>query len=303
MLTILAGGTGSVKLVRGFKKDEISIVCNVGDNIWLYGLYICPDIDTIVYGLANLLDRERGWGIKDDTFNFITQLKSLGLDPWFKIGDKDLAIHVLRTKMLKEGNRLYYITKFFSNKFGIKADIIPASEDDIETLILTDQGLIHLQEFWVKHKGMLNVKDIIYKGMNNAKATTRVLDLIEDSDAIIIAPANPISSINPIISIREINYELKKHKDKCIAISPIIGEDVFSGPAAKYMQALGYEISPYGIAKFYSPYISKLVIDDSDKRYIDAIENDFGIKVYTTDIMMRDEEDEDRLAEFIKSVI
>ena len=301
LLTIIAGGTGSVKLVRGFK--DANVICNVGDNIWLYGLYICPDIDTIIYGLAGILDKERGWGIKDDTFNSLKQLQMLGLDTWFRIGDKDLATHLLRTEMLREGKKLYAITKFISNKFGIEAEIIPASEDEIETSILTEQGLIHLQEFWVKHKGELDVKGIIYKNIGKAEATSRVIDVMSNSDAIIIAPGNPVTSINPVISIEGINRIMQRMRDKVIAISPIIGEEAVSGPAAKYMRALGYQVSPYGIAKFYAKYISKLVIDESDASYIDAIEDEFGIKVYTTDIMMRDEKDEHRLADFIKSVI
>jgi LPPG:FO 2-phospho-L-lactate transferase len=301
LLTILAGGTGSVKLVRGFDID--TVICNVGDNIWLYGLYICPDIDTIIYGLANILDKERGWGIKDDTFNLLDQLKMLGIATWFKIGDKDLAIHLLRTAMLREGKRLYTITKFFRDKFDINAEIIPSTEDDIETLILTDKGLMHLQEFWVKYGGELDVRKIIYKNIEAAKATNEAIDAIYNSDAIIIAPGNPITSINPILSIDEIGKAIEEMRDRCIAISPIIGEEAISGPASKYMKALGYQVSPYGIAKFYSKFISKLVIDSSDERYINTIEDEFEIKVYTTDIMMKNYRDEHRLAEFIKSVI
>lgn len=301
MITILAGGTGSIKLVRGLDADNV--VCNVGDNIWLYGLYICPDIDTIIYGLANILDRERGWGIKDDTFNTLEQLERLGIDTWFKVGDKDLATHLLRTKMLREGKRLYDITKFIKEKFNITPDIIPSTEDHIETLIQTDQGMMHLQEFWVKHRGELEVKNIIYNYIERAEGCNRAVDAIYNSDAVIIAPANPITSINPIISIREIHTAIKDRRDVCIAVSPIIGENPISGPAGKYMRALNYQVSPYGVAEFYAKFIKGLIIDESDKGYANVIEDRFGIKVYTTDIIMKDEHDEHRLAKFIKSVI
>ncbi len=301
-LTILAGGTGSIKLVRAF-KESMNVVCNVGDNIWLYGLYICPDIDTILYGLADILDREKGWGIKNDTFNFINQLRMLGVDAWFNIGDKDLATHIIRTKMLKEGNTLYSVIKYLARSFNINANIIPASDDDLQTYILTEKGLMHLQEFWVRYKGGLEVKNIIYKGIENAKGHPLAIRSILDAELVIVAPANPISSINPIISIEDIRIALKSVRDKCIAISPIIGDSPISGPALKYMKALGYDISIYGIAELYSEIISILIIDNSDNNKAKDIESKFGIKVASTDIMIRDRSDERRIREFIKSVI
>ncbi len=300
MLTILAGGTGSVKLVRGF--NATNIICNVGDNIWLYGLYICPDIDTIMYGLAGILDA-KGWGIKDDTFNFMNQLKSYGIDTWFTLGDKDLATHILRTSMIREGKPLSKVTSILADRLNVSARLIPATDDMLETFIDTDKGMMHLQEFWVKYRGELSVKNVIYRGIDKANALDDALDAISNSDAIVIAPANPITSINPIILLNAMAKTLKDAKDRCIAVSPIIGNEPISGPASKYMRALGYEVSPYGVAMLYSNFISKLIIDKRDEIYAKMIEDKFGIKVYTTDILMKDRKDEARLAEFIKSVI
>ncbi len=300
-ITVLAGGTGSIKLVRALYKltRDISIVCNVGDNIWLHGLYICPDVDTVVYGLANMLDTSKGWGVNGDTFNCLEQLRLLGEDNWFALGDKDLALHIVRSRMLREGKSLREVTKHICYKLGIYADVIPASNDTLETRILTEQGEMHLQEFWVKYKALPDVKGIVYKG--DAKACYEALKAINSSDKVIIAPANPVSSIGAILAIQGIRKVLNANRSKCIAVSPIVGGSPVSGPASKYIRALGYDVNVFSIAKMYNDIISALVIDKEDVKYKDAIEA-LGIKVHVTDILMHDEESELRLARFLLSV-
>lgn len=300
MITVLSGGTGSVKLVRGLSavtKDFV-VVCNVGDNIWLHGLYVCPDIDTIVYGLANMLDIERGWGVKHDSFEFIRQMEFLGEESWFKIGDRDLATHLVRTKMLKEGRSLFDITQWMCSKYGVGAKVIPVTEQYLETKVVTEVGDMHLQEFWVKHNARMGVKNIIYSGANKAKPSVEVLDAIKSSSMIIIAPANPVTSIGPMLAIKGVRDALEKAKNKCVAVSPIIGNKPISGPAAKYMQALGIEVSPYGVASFYSDIISRFIIDSSDQQYVNKIEA-LGIKVNHTNIMMNGMKDESRMASYL----
>ena len=154
MITILAGGTGSVKLVRGLisQTRDVNVICNVGDNYWLYGLYVCPDIDTIIYGLADILDYEKGWGIRKDTFGFLRQMEIFGEETWFRIGDRDAATHLIRTNMLKNGKNLGEITKWMCERFAVEAKIMPVTDNTIETRITTDKGEMHLQEFWVKYK-------------------------------------------------------------------------------------------------------------------------------------------------------
>lgn len=300
LITILSGGTGSVKLVRGLSSitKDFVVVCNVGDNIWLHGLYICPDIDTIVYGLANMLDIERGWGVRHDSFEFIRQMEFLGEESWFKIGDRDLATHLVRTKMLKEGKSLFDVTQWMCSKYGVDAKVIPVTEQHTETKIVTEHGDMHLQEFWVKHNARMEVKDIIYSGTNKAKPSTQALDAIKSSSMIIIAPANPVTSIGPMLAIKGVRDALEKVKNKCLAISPVIGNKAFSGPAAKYMQALGIEVSPYGVASFYSDIVSRFVIDSSDQQYASKIEG-LGIKVNHTNIVMKNMKDETRLASYL----
>ncbi len=300
MITILSGGTGSVKVVRGLSgvTKDFMVVCNVGDNIWLHGLYVCPDIDTIVYGLANMLDIERGWGVRHDSFEFIRQMELLGEESWFKIGDRDLATHLVRTKMIKDGRSLFDVTQWMCNQYGVSTKVIPVTEQHMETKVVTEEGDMHLQEFWVKHNARMEVKDVIYSGANKAKPSIEALDAIKSSSMVIIAPANPVTSIGPMLAIKGVKDALEKAKNKCVAISSIIGNKPISGPAAKYMQALGIEVSPYGVAAFYSDIISRFIIDSSDQQYTNKIEA-LGIKVNHTNIMMKDMNDESRLASYL----
>ncbi len=152
MITVLAGGTGSIKLIRGLasRHTDITVVSNVADNIWLYGLYICPDIDTVIYGLADILDPRQGWGIKNDSYECLRQMEMLDQPTWFKLGDRDLATHILRTSMLKSGKSLSYVTEWMRDKYAVSSRIIPATDDPVETKVLTDIGEMHIQEFWVK---------------------------------------------------------------------------------------------------------------------------------------------------------
>jgi len=300
MVTILAGGTGSVKLVRGLVSHDIkvNVISNVGDNYWLYGLYVCPDIDTIIYGLADILDQERGWGIKKDTFNFLRQMEILGEETWFRVGDRDAATHLIRTNMLKNGKNLSDITKWLCEKFAVSANIIPVTDNSVETRITTDKGELHLQEYWVKHRGKDPVEGIQYIGAEKARPNPEAVNAIHDADRIILAPGNPLTSIGPMLQIKGIRKELSKIKRKVIAVSPLIGDKAITGPAAKYMEAAGIEANAYGLAKMYSDVCSNIVVDSKDKALIKKIQN-LDMKGYETKINMKNKISEDALASFI----
>ncbi len=300
MITVLAGGTGSVKLVRGLvtQESKVNVVSNVGDNYWLYGLYVCPDIDTIVYGLADLLDQERGWGIKKDTFNFLRQMEVFGEETWFRVGDRDAATHLIRTNMLKNGKNLSDITKWMCEKFAVSANIIPVTDNSIETRITTDKGELHLQEYWVKHRGRDPVIGIQYIGADKARPNPEAVNAIHDADMVILAPGNPLTSIGPMLQIKGIRKELSKIKKKVVAVSPIIGDKAISGPASKYMEAAGIETNVYGLAKMYSDVCSNIVIDSKDRLFVKKIQN-LDMKVYETKITMNNKLAEDALANFI----
>ena len=300
MVTILAGGTGSVKLVRGLVSQDIkvNVISNVGDNYWLYGLYVCPDIDTIIYGLADLLDQEKGWGIKKDTFNFLRQMEIFGEETWFRVGDRDAATHLIRTNMLKNGRNLSDITKWMSEKFAVTANIIPVTDNSVETRITTDKGELHLQEYWVKHRGKDDVLGIQYIGADKARPNPEAVNAIHDADMVILAPGNPLTSIGPMLQIKGIRKELSKIKKKVVAVSPLIGDKAIAGPAAKYMQAAGIETNAYGLAQMYSDVCSNIVIDSKDKLLIKKIQN-LDMKGYDTKITMKNKLAEDALANFI----
>jgi LPPG:FO 2-phospho-L-lactate transferase len=300
LITVLAGGTGSVKLIRGLASQtrDLTVISNIGDNIWLHGLYICPDIDTLIYGLADLLDKVKGWGIKNDSFGFLRQMEMLGEQTWFRLGDRDLATHLLRTNLLKNGKSLSEITEWLRNKYAISTKIIPATDSPIETKIITDKGEMHIQEFWIKHKGEPKVIDIIYDGANRSRINPEAIHALKRSKIIIIAPANPITSIGPMLAIKGVKKDLITERKKIVAISPLIGDRAISGPAVKYMQALKLQNSPLGVAKYYSDFISTFVISRSDSDLSLKIQS-LGIKVYETDILMKDGLDENRLASYL----
>ena len=303
MITVLAGGTGSVKIVRGFASElgeDLTIVSNVGDNIWLHDLYICPDVDTVLYGLAGILS-EKGWGIKDDSFSFLDQMEKLQQDVWFKLGDRDIATHLLRTALIKQGRNLTEITDWMTKKFSVPEKIFPATDSQLETIIVTDQGPMHIQEFWVKHHGNPQVRDIRYNGAENSTANPDLLNSLKNSELIVIAPANPISSINPIMKVREIGEVLTRLRKKVIAVSPLIGERAISGPAVKYMKAMNLTDSPLGVAAFYSDMVGSFIIDSHDSTMSSKI-SCLDMNVFQTDIIMKDSRDEKRLTSFIKSL-
>lgn len=300
MVTILAGGTGSVKLVRGLVSQDIkvNVITNVADNYWLYGLYVCPDIDTIIYGLADILDQERGWGIKKDTFNFLRQMEILGEETWFRVGDRDAATNLIRTNMLKNGKNLSDITKWLCEKFAVSANIIPVTDNSVETRITTSKGEMHLQEYWVKHRGKDPILGIQYIGAEKARPNPEAVNAIHDADRVVIAPGNPLTSIGPMLQIKGIRKELSKIKRKVIAVSPLIGDKAITGPAAKYMEAAGIEANAYGLAKMYSDVCSNIVVDTKDKALIKKIK-DLAMNGYETKITMKNKIAEDALASFI----
>ena len=273
---------------------------NVGDNIWLHGLYICPDIDTVLYGLAGILS-SRGWGIEADSFSFLDQMEKLQQEVWFKLGDRDIATHLLRTAMIRQGRKLSEITDWMRKKYSVSTKIYPATDSELETIIITDKKPMHIQEFWVKYHGDPQITDIRYNGAENATANPELTNSLKNSDLIVIAPGNPVSSINPILMVKEIREQLKKSRQKVVAVSPLIGERAISGPAIKFMKAMKLTDSAFGVANFYSDIVGNFVIDSRDSIISSKIES-LDMNVFHTDIVMRDSIDEIRLSSFIKSL-
>ncbi len=301
MITVLAGGTGSAKLVRGLAyhiPDDLTVVVNVGDNILLHGLYICPDVDTILYALADILDKTRGWGFKDDTFSFLEQTSKYGLEDWFKLGDRDLAIHIARTEMMKSGLTLSEVTQRLAELLKVRQKVLPASDQHFETRIQTPEGDLHLQEFWVKLKGAPDVLGVSYRGPEPAQPAPGVVEAIQYAEKVVICPANPVTSIGPILHVPSIREVLTKARNHVIAISPIVNNRPVSGPAGKFLRGIGAEVSPAGVAHIYSDFTGRLLVDKTDRAAIDRID-EIGVEGIATDILMKDEVAERQLARFI----
>ena len=299
MVVVLTGGTGGAKLVEGLAAlldpRDLTIVCNTGDDCIFHGLYICPDIDTIIYTLAGLSDNEKGWGIKGDTFFALEQLRRLGGDAWFSLGDKDLATHITRTRLLNEGFRLSAITERIRRALGVEATVLPMSDERIETRVQTARGEISFQEYFVKERWAPEVLAIRVSGVDESRAAPGVLDAIKTADAIIVCPSNPVTSIGPILAVAEIRAALEQTQATVVGVSPIIGTLAVSGPAHKLMAVLGREASALAVAKCYAGFLDAILIAPEDRSIVHEVEN-LGIRAACADIRMRSLEDKQRLA-------
>jgi len=299
MIVALTGGTGGAKLVEGLAAivdpSELTIVCNTGDDCVFHGLSISPDLDTITYTLAGLSDTQKGWGIKGDTFTALEQLRRLGNDAWFNLGDKDLATHITRTRLLRQGRKLSEITEQIRSALGVVAKILPMSDDRFETRVKTPAGEISFQEFFVKERWAPDVLAVRFVGAEEARPAPGVLNAIRDAGAIIICPSNPVTSIGPILAVPKIRTALKKADAPVVGVSPIIGKMALSGPAHKLLSISGWDASPVGVAQAYADFLDILFIDQNDYAVAGQIKN-LGVKAFCADIRMTSVADKKRLA-------
>jgi len=293
----LAGGTGSAKLLRGLARlpVELSVVANVGDNIWMYGVYVCPDIDIACYTLAGVADRARGWGIAGDTFETLGQLSRMGVQTWFRLGDRDLATSLARTTALRLGKTLTEATEEMRRAMGVRSPVLPVSDDGIETRVVTPQGDMHLQEFWVRDGGKPAVTRVWYRGAREAKVTEEAATAIAKADRVLICPANPITSIGPMLAIPGFARLLSNSEARIVALSPMVGDSPYSGPASKLMGATKHGHDSTAVARFYAGFLDCLVISEEDEGMCKRIES-LGVECVTGETRIRNENDELRLA-------
>ncbi len=298
-ITLISGGVGGAKLARGFAGAfpgrRMSIITNTADDAEFYGLHISPDLDTMMYTLAGLSGTKRGWGIKNDSFQSLYQLERYGEATWFKLGDKDLATHILRTKMLREGKTLTQVTSYLSRKLGVQANILPMTNQRVETFIKTDNRMIPFQEYFILKQKKVYINQVIFKGIRKARGTSEVAAAINNADLIVFAPSNPIVSILPILSIPGIRQSIIVSPALKVAVSPFIGKEAISGPAKELMESKGFEGSSTGVAHFYSKLIDILFIHSLDKEEKERVEQ-IGIAVAMTETLMKDIDDSVQLA-------
>ena len=293
MICVLAGGVGAARLLNGLKdvlpSEEITAVINTGDDAIMHGLYICPDIDTVTYTLAGANNVETGWGLQGETWVAMESLEKLGGETWFNLGDKDLATHLYRTARLSEGVGLKEITKEIASAMGISVNLLPMTEDRVETMVtLLESGdEISFQEYFVKHRHQVPISSVRFNGSQQAQATHGVIDAIREAEVVIIAPSNPLVSIAPIFSISEISDALKERKEDVVAVSPIVAGSALKGPADRLLNELGYEASVEGVAKYYQDWINTLIIDKADFGSVENIES-LGINCVSTETVMSD---------------
>jgi LPPG:FO 2-phospho-L-lactate transferase len=306
MLVVLTGGTGGAKLIEGLSREidtaQLTIICNTADDFVLHGLNISPDLDTIMYALAGLSDPAQGWGIQGDTFTVLQQLEKLGGEAWFKLGDKDIATHITRTRLLRDGLKLSDVTDKLRQHLGIKARIFPMSNDGIATQVEIPEGVISFQEYFVKRRWQPEVKKVFYAGVAKSRPAPGVLEAIGNAAGIIICPSNPVTSIGPILAVPGISDALKETTAPVIGVSPIIGELAISGPAHKLMAAQGVEPSALGAAKSYADFLDQFVIDSEDEALTSKLET-LGIKVVATAIRMKSLADKRRLAREVLALV
>ena len=288
---VLAGGVGGGRFLQGLIRilppNRLDVIGNVGDDLELYGLHISPDLDTLMYTIAGLVDEKKGWGLKNDSFNFLKMFKYYDGGTWFKIGDMDLATHTFRTFLIQKGLLLSEVTKMLCRYLGIKYNIIPVTDNKVRTKLDTKEGLLDFQEYFVKRRFKVEIKKVKFEGANNSLPNLNALEDIDKAQTIIFAPSNPIVSIGCILSIPGIKEAIKKSKAYKVAISPIIGGKAVRGPAHKMMKELKNEPSSFGVAAIYKELINTIIIDNQDASLKNSI-NDLGINVIITNTLMRD---------------
>lgn len=289
MIVVLTGGTGGAKFVDGLRQvvpaKDLTIIVNTGDDLEWWGLYVSPDLDSITYVLAGLLSKERGWGVKGDTFFCLQAMGDLGEPIWFHTGDRDLAVHLLRSKLLRQGKTLSEVTTDIALKMGVQARILPMSNARVETRVDTPIGELSFEEYFVERWYQDPVKSVRFAGIEKAEPAPGVIDAIMSATVILLAPSNPVTSIGPILAVPGVSEALKQTRAPVAAISPIVGGTAVSGPAGILMAAQGLPVSIAGVAQAYREFLDILVVDHRDARAAEELKQP-GLRVHCANTIM-----------------
>jgi LPPG:FO 2-phospho-L-lactate transferase len=301
MIVVFTGGTGGTKLVQGLQQvvaaEDLTVIVNTGDDLEWWGLHVSPDIDSVLYGLSGLLSKDRGWGVDSDSFRCLERMKQLGQPSWFSLGDLDLATHLTRTAMLRAGRSLSRATAELARKMGIRARVLPMSDERVSTMLGTAKGTLTFQEYFVRERHHIEVRRVRFMGAHRAHPAPGVIESIETAEAIILAPSNPVTSIGPILAVPGIRDALRQTKAKVAAVSPIVGGAAVSGPAGQLMEMVGWESGIAGVARAYEDFLDVLVTDRADEAEASAVRTS-GLRVFCTNTIMRSMDDKCELAQF-----
>jgi LPPG:FO 2-phospho-L-lactate transferase len=304
VITVLSGGVGAARLLRALTgaldPGEITAIVNVGDDLVLHGLTICPDLDTITYTLAGLNNDELGWGLAGESWRVMGELDALGGESWFQLGDRDLATHLFRSQRLAAGATKTEVTAELCERFGVGIRLLPVTNDVIATEFDTELGRLSFQEYFVRHHHDVVVAAIDVVGGDRARATPEVLEALTSATRIVIAPSNPLISIGPILAVPGVREIIEQRRDDVVAVSPIVGGQALKGPASRLLAELGHAVSCVGVADYYGDIVGTWIIDEADRHEADDVAAR-GARVIVTTTVMADADNARRLATAVLS--
>jgi len=299
VIVALAGGVGGAKLAQGLAlalpPRSVAVVVNTADDFDLYGLRICPDLDTVLYTLAGIADPVQGWGVAGDTTRTLAAIARYGREPWFKLGDQDFATHILRTERLRQGASLTVVTAELAAALGVESRLLPMSDDPVATMVDTPDGRLGFQDYFVARRQRDDVLGVVFDGIEAARPTTEVGMALAAADLVVLCPSNPIVSVGPILAVPGLRAVVERAPAPVVAVSPIVGGRALKGPADRMLATLGHEVSAVGVAALYQGLIDGLVVDEADRPLVPRIEA-LGIAALVTATVMGGAEDRRRLA-------
>ena len=299
-ITVLAGGVGAARFLEGVlqvvPQRDVTVISNTGDDEDFFGLRVSPDIDIVIYTLAGAVDAEKGWGLTGETFHALDALRRFGYETWFNLGDRDMATHAHRTRLLREGATLSEATRSIVTAFGLEMTLLPVSDDRIRTLVDTDAGTLAFQEYFVKRRTEDEVRAVRFDGIEQARPAPGVIDAIMNADVVAIAPSNPVVSIGPILAVAGVRDALRETAAKVVGVSPIVGGKTIKGPADRMMASLGMTPTAAGVAEAYGDFLDVLVIDEEDRDLAAAVEA-AGVRAVVAQTIMRGPAEKRALAE------
>lgn len=299
MYTVFAGGVGASRFLQGLCQAvdpaRVTVISNTGDDVEPFGLHVSPDTDIVMYALADAVNPETGWGLRDDTFAVVDALQRYGYERWFNLGDRDLATAVHRTRLLREGMPMHAVVADIARAWGLACTVLPMSDQPVRTMIETAEGELAFQEYMVRLRTDAEVRSIRFAGIEAALPAPGVVEAIRGAEAVFLAPSNPFVSIGPILAVPGVRTALEETRATRVAVSPIIAGQVVKGPAAKMLASLGYEVSALGVARIYAGLVDLFVLDNLDRDLVPAVQ-ELGMRTLVTDTMMTSMERKNELA-------
>jgi LPPG:FO 2-phospho-L-lactate transferase len=302
VITVLSGGVGAARLLRALSGEidpaQLTAVVNVGDDLVLHGLTICPDLDTITYTLAGLSNDELGWGLRGETWRVMDELDALGGEAWFRLGDRDLATHLYRSKRLAEGATKTEVTDELRVRHGVEVTLLPVTNDVIATEFITDEGRMSFQEYFVRRHHDVVVRAVEVTGAASARVSKEAMAALTDASRVVIAPSNPLISIDPILQVPGVREVLRDRRSDVVAVSPLVAGVALKGPADRLLRELGHNATALGVVDFYEGLVGTWIIDEADADLVEAITSR-GVHVEVTTTIMADPQNARRLAQVV----